>query len=294
LSDKRDEVRREVCLALAAIGADAKAAEPKLLEIAKNPKEKIRGAALFALVKMHAKEVVPVLKDNLESDNAILSSVSAWGLINFDPKNDVLIKTARPRVTAMLKHELPLVRREAAGALMLAGSRAKSAVPDLVKTLQDPDPAVRGAVLDALAAIGIEKKTDIAAVVLALQDPDDDVRHGAAYVLGQLGPTAAAAEPELLKWVHGHDEFDQIIGAWALMRVAPNPKIVKEAAPFLITALKSPSAEMRLEAAETLGAHPAAKSAEVIAALTAASKDSDAKVAAAAAASLKKLQTASP
>jgi HEAT repeat protein len=294
LDDKRDEVRREVCLALASIGPDAKAAEPRLLDMAKNPTEKVRGAVLFALVKMQAKEVVPILKDNLNSDNPILSAVSAWGLIHFDPKNEELIKSAMPRLINMLKHELPLVRREAASALMIAGPHAKSAVPDLVQALQDPESNVRAAVLEALAAIGIEKKTDIAAVVLALQDPDDDVRHGAAFAIGQMGPKAAAAEPELLKWLRGHDQFDQIIGAWALMRVAPNPKIVKEAAPMLITALKSPNTEMRVEAAETLGAHPAAKSPEVLAALTAASKDSDAKVAATAAASLKKLQTASP
>jgi HEAT repeat protein len=57
------------------------------------------------------------------------------------------------KLIARLKHEDPITRRNAAGALRLHGSRATAAIPELSKLLSDEDSRVRTEAEQALKRV---------------------------------------------------------------------------------------------------------------------------------------------
>lgn len=60
------------------------------------------------------------------------------------------------KLIARLKHEDPITRRNAAGALRLHGFRASAAIPELTELLTDDDPKVRREAKQALYRLRAE------------------------------------------------------------------------------------------------------------------------------------------
>ncbi len=94
-------------------------------------------------------------------------------------------------------------RRTKFGYLLLAGllvaavgcgdsRKVDHSVPSLVKTLkEDKDPNMRYYAAQSLGQFGPEAKTAVPDLIEALKDESKMVRMGAAYALGEIGSTEA-------------------------------------------------------------------------------------------------------
>lgn len=105
---------------------------------------------------------------------------------------------ALPEIIEGLKDSERLVVYHCAKALGRIGPKAVTAIPRLLAILKDPhaDTNDRSAAAQALAGIGIGSVQHLTA---ALGDGDFFVRQEAAYALGQLGPRAKVAVPQLIR-----------------------------------------------------------------------------------------------
>jgi HEAT repeat protein len=275
LNAKDADIRRETILALAGIGPGAKAATGDLVKLLDEKDFQYRGAAAFALGKIGAADATAALKKSLEADDPMLRLASVWALLQLDPTNDEYAKIAVPRLGAALSVDRPRVRREAAAALGRLGPKASGAVAQLQKALQDDVPEVRLEAVVALAEIGSASQPAVQDLTALVNGDDPVARKPAAYALGRIGSGAKDAVPALRRLQQSRDRLEQTVAAWALVQIAPDADIIKMTVPLMIEALKnSPRADMRVEAARTLGQIGAGSEA-AREALTAASKDAD-------------------
>jgi HEAT repeat protein len=160
------------------------------------------------------------------------------------------------------------VRAECAAALGGLGPAARPAVQALFKALGDPSEAVRAAAARALTKVGLEGD-DVPRLVAALGSRDTYVVAFAAWSLGNLGPAAQAAVPDLARAL-ARDDTNAVV-AGALARIGPAAASAVDA---LVEGLRSDDANRRWRAARTLGriGPPAAPA---VPSLTVALSDSD-------------------
>src|SRR5205823_495431 len=106
LHDVNLQTRREILLALASIGPDAKAAVPELLKMVQTERGPPRVGAVYALTKIGADEVIPLLKQLVDTqDDPMLSLACAWALVLFEPQNEEHARVAVPPLTKALANE---------------------------------------------------------------------------------------------------------------------------------------------------------------------------------------------
>jgi vesicle coat complex subunit len=120
-----------------------------------------------------------------------------------------LDKSKLPEILAILKGQLTDqdvdARRAAAVALGSLKEDAKSTVPDLLKALSDSDKEVRSNAAQALVQIDGQNKELVSPLAKLLQDKEMDVRKSAVAALGDMGPVAKPAVPQLEE-AKGRDE----------------------------------------------------------------------------------------
>ncbi len=107
-------------------------------------------------------------------------------------------RAAIPALTLALKDQDFNVRMEAAMALARIGQDYSQATPQLEVLLRDAVPGVR--LRAALALWRLEPSDSTASNRIAhvlLEDPDPSLRSWAAFLIGELGPTAAVLAPAL-------------------------------------------------------------------------------------------------
>ncbi len=163
-------------------------------------------------------------------------------------------------------------------------------MPALVTIMkEDRREEVRHAVIDALQAIGAASEEAVPALVSLLGDESLEVRRGATFALGKIGPAAKAALPDIRKNFEADKDL-RPVSVWAMVHITPeDDKLVEQALPFLIAALKREEPFVRFEAVETLGLiGPRARSAA--SALEALREDPDIHVRNAVADALKKIK----
>ena len=104
MKDPSADYRREVEFALAAIGPDAKAAVPVLVEHMTSDDPKVRYTACYALGKIGpaAAEAVPKLRENIKSDDKFLKVASVWALLHIQPEDNPIKVLAVPLLTKAL------------------------------------------------------------------------------------------------------------------------------------------------------------------------------------------------
>ncbi|MCX7805152.1 MAG: HEAT repeat domain-containing protein [Planctomycetota bacterium] len=151
------------------------------------------------------------------------------------------------RLTASLKDPDPRKRKDAARALGKMGPEAEKAIPDLRRALND-DPVVAIWAHYALAEITETDEPSVSAIIAKLRDENDDVRGQAATALGEMGPKAEKALPELMRVV----AEDRNPGVKFNAGLAV-PKMKGKAVPILIEALRDKRDIVRRYAAQTLG-----------------------------------------
>ena len=139
---------------VAAIGPEAKAAVPVLIESLSSEEREVRGTACYALGKIGpaAAEAVPALQDRLQKVDDAGRTAVIWALLKVRPGDAELEKTAVPLLAKALNHEEELVRLEAASALGGLASAAEASVLARLKELAEKDPSdqVREAAAEAV------------------------------------------------------------------------------------------------------------------------------------------------
>jgi HEAT repeat protein len=147
-------------------------------------------------------------------------------------------------------------RLEAVQALESLGEYAEPVADAVVRALCDPYPFVRWVSARILTGISPDalKSTTAEAVVEGLipllRDVDLDVELAAAYALGQYGPVAKKAVPELAKAVTGADADMRIASLQALQEIGTASV---SAMPAMIKAVSDENARVREKAAQVLG-----------------------------------------
>jgi HEAT repeat protein len=205
-----------------------------------------------------------------------------------DENDDAL---ARKMVGVVRDFRQPTATRvEAARTLTKLGARAAVAVPDLVAVLDrlrgSEQETLQEAVVEALGQMGSAAKValpslakatrrtididlaiksstdlilnasdsqDIDALTQLLQSRDASLRVRAAKALGDLGPAARAAVPGLLAALADPDGDVRRTTITAVRLIQPNAPPPEALIRALATDLRDPDANLRLQAARTLG-----------------------------------------
>ena len=136
-------------------------------------------------------------------------------------------KAAVPDLIPLLNDCSESYRRLVAEILAAIGPDAREAVPTLKRVLRDDNPKVRLAA--AIALWKIEKNTAVVPVLARLlgeADADGDrewIAYQAAETLGEMGPAAREALPELRKVPLGKDGnlFAQVAAKDAIAKIDP-------------------------------------------------------------------------
>jgi len=196
LADPSPPVRKEAVRALESLGPRARRAAPKLEELLESPDRQLAKAAAKALAEIDPrrarKSVVPVLVDAMRAHHS-----RAWALATLGDMGRVAAP-ALQTITDSLDDRDPGVRMGAAAALRGIGRDARSSIPALEARLADDHGRVRLEVAWALAQIDPTKLPRALPVVMeVLQDRDPLVRRQAVHVLGDWGPAARSAIPDL-------------------------------------------------------------------------------------------------
>jgi HEAT repeat protein len=197
-------------------GIDAVDFMPALVVWAKDQNNQVREAACEALVKVGKRavpQVVTLLSSREERD--VLSGVKMLGEIGQEPK---------------------------------------VAIPALVGALKQPDSETLKETLKALAGFGQDAAPAVPALLEFMARGDKTrLQQEIAYTLGEIGPGAKEAVPqllELLKSGKDSDGFLKNVVAEALGKIGP---AAAPAVPFLVLALKSDDVRLPTTAAEALG-----------------------------------------
>lgn len=112
-----------------------------------------------------------------------------------------------------LKDKDAEVRRKAALALAQMGKDAAPAVPDLAAVLQDEKPTVRVAAATALWRLGPIARDAAPAVIKVYQDvnQEDEVRMMAGFALGKIGAAHKDVVPTLIESLRGSEKRQAVL-----------------------------------------------------------------------------------
>jgi HEAT repeat protein len=150
----------------------------------------------------------------------------------------------------------PEVRRGAAFALGKCGST--SALPALVRALGDADATVREAAAYAVGEVaaqskdpGLWREASGALRKMLAEEPDGRARRSVAYAVGNFGPEAAEARPDLERALDHKDPLVRQNAAWALGRL--KEAAARSGVERLAQALRDEDALVRRDAAAALG-----------------------------------------
>jgi HEAT repeat protein len=174
---------------LGQLGPPARAAAPALVAALDDPDPHVRAVAVRSLGRL-APDVpgaVPALV-GLFPDLGAIRAVAEFRAAGAE---------AVPRLTELLNHPDPAVRRNAARTLGRIGEAARPSAPALAARLTDDDPAVREYAAKALGGIGPSAAAAVPELVKLLDDPEPQVRQGAVVALGDMREAAKEVLPRL-------------------------------------------------------------------------------------------------
>lgn len=233
LQDDDDHVRFTTVEALGEFGPEAaSAAQPLREALLRDTDGNVRwhAAGSLAAVDPEGKIALPALIEAMKARDANVRRFAAMALGKFGPK----AKEAAPLLLAGLKDSNTGARIAAAGALWQVDRNAKDAVPVLVQVLEN-DPAIAHLwATTEVAAIGPEAKDAVPALRKLLAT--SSWPYGAVHALGNIGPDAAAAVPDLLERLESKDGDVRAYAAGALWKINQHPRAI----PALLAELKSP------------------------------------------------------
>lgn len=176
---------------------------------------------------------------------------------------------AMPLLTALLRDERVLIRREAVSVLIDLAPETESIAAELCSALKDQDEFVARDAARALGALGNRAAGSVSALVGAMSHDDEHVRLYAAEALASIGPAAAAATGELARALRDPVPGVRWAACEALGSIGPGAAGV---VPELTAALRDEFLYVRICAAGALG-NMGARAAAAVEPLKQASKD---------------------
>ena len=227
----------------------ANASTGALLGALKDSDEEVGSSAahLLGMIMTENAEVIPSLINYLGDQDAEVRS-RAVGLLT-KPVGE----RAAPRLIEVLDNTNSLVRGAAARILGTYGTVASAAVPklaELVKEENEPDAQVRYSAAEALWKIDHQSRALIPLRIAELKHEREGVRWDAASFLGECGPEAANALPDLAEMLRNDSRSRlRAKAATTLGHIGPQ---AKTAIPALQEALRDESQNVRDAAAEAL------------------------------------------
>jgi HEAT repeat protein/S1-C subfamily serine protease len=197
LSDPSADVRRYSAQTIGALGAEAIYDVPRLGKLLQDPEPRVREAAAMGLARM-GRRALPVIDDLIavrqDREPAVrVAAIKALGTIGRQHPNVV------PMLFLSLDEADDTVRSAAAQALnALDPPLGKGDIHQLMAGLRSKMPATRRYAAEALARLGSDAAPAIPGLLLVIRDPDAAVRSTVWATLGELGPAAKGATPDLL------------------------------------------------------------------------------------------------
>jgi HEAT repeat protein len=180
---------------LGSIGADPKEVLPVLIPALEDRQQRDIALRVICSFGPAAKEALPALRRAIRDEQAHDDEQKAASLILIEPLAGIGAD-AVPLLMEFLQEKSAGFQSYSADALAKIGPAAKPALPALVKLLKSDDSEVRRDV--AIALWKIDKNTEgVPALAALLKEPARYLAEPAAMVLGQMGPAARPALPEL-------------------------------------------------------------------------------------------------
>lgn len=197
LGSDKVAVRRAAARALAEINPPPEVAAPRLIKAIHDGDPSVIGNAIDALASLGT-QIVPRIADNaLKNKELRLYATRVLARIGPDAKE------AAPALAEALADAQGDFRREAQFVLGMFGSAAAPAVPELIKSLTSDDEQIRNSAVYALGKIGPAAKAASPELRSLLSADDDFVRFAATWALVRIDPKdsklMAAAVPALIK-----------------------------------------------------------------------------------------------
>jgi HEAT repeat protein len=315
LKDENALLRQQAIWALYQLPSESKEIREAFFNALRDPDPIVRSGAVIAMSR-YGNPALPALEEALKDKETVVREKAATAL-------QFIRSDRKPALALVLQaqhDEKSAVRAAATSALVSYG---QPAVAPLLEALKDPDEVVWKKATEALAKVPVSKETmmpllaaaardeNVAVrqgavfalerfegdaeplLIGALHDPDAQVCFAAARALGNLGPPARRAIPDLAKLATTHSNVklrSAVLGVMLRLQGLERYRDMPvTAVPVLVDRLKADDATIRAYAALTLGAiGPDAR--ESVAALTEATKDPEAQVREAAKGSLPRVQ----
>jgi HEAT repeat protein len=260
--DGSKKVHPAVYRAVARIGVDERLL-PSLLADLKGKKE-LPAAAAERLLGLMGEPAVPALLEGLNDKDGIIRDRSAGALFHVRELPAKVI----PPLVKLLDDPVMRVRLRAAAVLGQMGPQAAPAVPGLIKAVkaknvlaalalgrigeaaEEAVPALREVLADTTTSIKI--KTYSRSDAGHVQQSDLSLAAAAARALGQIGPKAVVATPDLMKALSDERPAVRVQAAAALGAFGPE---AKKAVPALAATLREEGQDRAVQtvAASALG-----------------------------------------
>lgn len=243
-----------LAFALPAFSQESPPEEPSIdarIESLQDADADVRAAAAKALGAMgsEAEAAIPALLEALKDEGYTTSEEPVW-MVACGALGDIGL-VAKDELIAALQSDNPRTVRGAAGALHRLGPAAKEAVPVLIEVLRRDVPGTRGPAIHGLIGLGAAAEPATAALVDALSHEVFHVRYWACQALAAIGPGAKAAVPALSERLREGLPSVRRHAAIALGRIGPD--IGQQGLNALIDALSDKLEPVRADAVVALG-----------------------------------------
>jgi HEAT repeat protein len=189
LEDEDRFVRRSAAWALGQFGKDAKAAVPGLTRMLADKDHGNPAAAMAALgcIGSEARSVVPELCRLLRDREWSLREPAAAALNKIDP---AAAEKEIPRLLEAMRHGNEELRYAASLSLALLDERSRY-LPELIRGLKDRDPAFRVSACQALGQMGPRARPAVPDLLPLLKDETEVIRNTARGALQVIDHEAA-------------------------------------------------------------------------------------------------------
>lgn len=248
------------------------AATPHLLSALRNGPRPLRGLAVAVVTDPRFQPVAetlnPVLLELLAGPDAEMRRRAIIALAQLNPHSPAMAE----RLAALLAEREPATVRCLLQAFRIMGPAARAVAGQIESYLEAPEPELRLAAAQALRAVRPPAKEIVPVLIRLLRESDQTggmkawlpclgLEWQAIQLLGEMGPEAASAVPELLALLEHAPTHrpgrTPHFAALVLSRIGP------AAVEGVVRLLEHPSADVRMNAAAALG-NPGAAAAPAV------------------------------
>ncbi len=227
LRDERWHVRVGAAQALRLYGREAGAAVPVLVEALEDRNGQVRSAAASTLWSLgsEAERAIPALIEGLKHPEPLTRITFAHALAGVVPGNEAAVATLIESLTYEDREFRAFIRER--GRTWKAGEQAFSSASDRNgREIWNREHAVRAAAATALGELGPDAERAVPQLGALIREREhNDAVTAAVVALGRIGPGARAAVPALLEILHDmrldYTEERAYTNQYALQHIGP-------------------------------------------------------------------------